>query len=54
MRTFLAKQIAGYRAMLANTDELNRVAWGSYISIQGGIDPRSATRVLSVSQQRRE
>ena len=42
MRAFLDKQIAGYKAMLANTDELNRVAWGSYISIQGGIDPSQA------------
>ena len=45
MRAFLDKQIAGYRQMLANTDELNRVAWGAYIAVQGASESDHARDV---------
>lgn len=36
MRKFLETQMAGYQKLLDVEDELNRVSWGSYISVQGG------------------
>ena len=44
MRSFLQSQIEGYQKMLDNPDELNRVSWAAYMSVQGGIDPNARDR----------
>ena len=38
MRTFLETQRAGLRRLLQDDAELNRVSWGAYRSVQGGVD----------------
>lgn len=37
MRKFLDKQIAGYQKLLDHPDDLNRMSWGSYMSVQGKV-----------------
>ena len=39
MRQFLEVQQAGLQKLLDNADELNRVSWGAYMAVQGGVDP---------------
>lgn len=39
MSQFLEVQQAGLQKLLAQTDELNRVSWGAYMAVQGGVDP---------------
>ena len=43
MRAFLDRQIAGYQKLLDHPEEVNRVAWGSYMSVQGGSDKEGDT-----------
>lgn len=38
MQAFLDKQAAGFQSMLDNPDSLNRIAWGAYMAVQGGVD----------------
>ena len=38
MRMHLTKQITGYKKLLHDSKELNRVSWGAYIGVQGGVD----------------
>ena len=46
MRKFLDTQIAGYQKMLENPQELNRVSWGAYRSVQGGVDTSGNIRTI--------
>jgi hypothetical protein len=39
MKHFLALQIDGYRKMLDNPAELNRISWGAFTSVRGKDDP---------------
>lgn len=38
MKKFLGVQVAGYQKMLERQEMLNRVSWGAYVAVQGGVD----------------
>lgn len=39
MRKFLEGQQVGLQKLIDAPDELNRVSWGAYMAVQGGVDP---------------
>jgi hypothetical protein len=41
MQSHLDTLIKGYKKILSCDEELNRIAWGAYMAVQGGIDPGS-------------
>lgn len=42
MRKFLTGYITGLKSLISNPDELNKVSWGAYVQVQGGVDPYQA------------
>ena len=42
MRQFLEVQQAGLQKLIDQPDELNRVSWGAYMAVQGGVDPSAS------------
>ena len=52
MRKYLEVQQAGLQKLIDQPDELNRVSWGAYMAVQGGVDPnKSAPNAPANSNQ---